>query len=48
MIGKFFETYDNIVNMDEDIKNFGSIIDHIYHYPKIHSYTLRINGKTVT
>lgn len=47
LMGKMLETYDNVVNMDEDIKKMGSIIDHIYGYPKIHDYTLIINGKTV-
>ena len=45
------ETYDNIVDMDEDIKNIKDVeglIDHIYGYPKINKFALQINGKIVT
>jgi len=45
LMGKIFNTYDNLINMDEDLKSMGSIVDHIYGYPKIHNYTLFIHGK---
>lgn len=34
--------------MDEDIKGMKGIMDHINGYPKIHDYTLIINGQAVT
>ena len=46
-MGRFTNAVDTVVNMDDEMK-VGSIIDHIYNYPKIHSYTLVINGRVVT
>lgn len=53
IFGKIAETYDDMV-MDEEMKTLikdqdvGGLIDHIYGYPKIHDFSLIINGKTVT
>ena len=48
LAGRLLGAYDDLAHMDEDLKEVNSIIDHIYHYPKIHDYTLVINGRTVT
>lgn len=51
IFGKMMDTYDSIVDMDEDIKNVKDVeglIDHIYGYPKINDFALQINGRPVT
>jgi len=54
LVGQMMETYDDMINMDEEMKamiksqDVGGLYDHIYGYPKIHDFTLIINGKVVT
>ena len=47
LLGRFTNAVDTVVNMDDEMR-LGSIVDHIYNYPKIHPYTLVINGKVVS
>jgi len=54
LVGKMMETYDDMTDIDEDMKalmdtkDVNGLYDHIYGYPKIHDFTLIINGKKVT
>jgi len=47
------ETYEDTI-MDEEMKaliksqDVGGLYDHIYGYPKIHDFSLVVNGKIVT
>lgn len=51
IFGRMMDTYESITDMDEDIKNIKDVeglIDHIYGYPKIDSFSLIMNGRHVT
>lgn len=42
------ETVKDIAEQVEDADDLKGLIDHIYGYPKIHDFTLVINGRVVT